>query len=84
MNENREFLLYKGIKNNGIVKYEHATSLYSNENSARSAIQALIMKGFLETTDVPGRFRVLKAPDSVKRMVKNSENSGYTKKVGDD
>jgi len=62
MKENRRILLAKGIANGGRVDVGMAEALYSSSDGAKSALQALRAKGFVEATDVPGRFRICEHP----------------------
>lgn len=65
----RKLLLKKGIENNGKLTTGMAEMLYANGSSARSALAALEFKGYIER-DVPGVFRVVKAPADVKENAK--------------
>lgn len=58
-----------GKNEDGTVKYknavlysEDALQLYSNQDAAYSALITLRFKGFIDITEVPGRFKILVAP----------------------
>lgn len=48
---------------NAIVHYEDAEALWKDK--AHDNLVTLVFKGFIDTTDVPGRFKVLNAPQDV-------------------
>ena len=48
---------------NAILYYEDAVALYSTEEAAVSVLTTLQFKGYIETTDMPGRFIIVNAPE---------------------
>lgn len=66
MSENRKLLLAMAARNGGVLKINTAMDLYSSKKSAKSAIKALELKGFLSQTQ-PGVFKLEKLPMSVRR-----------------
>ena len=66
------FLLYKGIKNDGVISMNMANNLYSSKSSAKSAITSMQFQGYVELK-TPGYFRIKKAPRSVKERVQEEQ-----------
>jgi len=49
---------------NTLLRYEDAVGLYNSKEAGQNALVTLVFKGYIENTDIPGRFRVIKAtPD---------------------
>jgi len=69
MNDKRKLLLKKAIENNGKLTMTMAQQLYASKDSAKSAIAFFEFKDFVER-DAPGIFRVVKAPEEIKREAK--------------
>ena len=60
-----------GKVKNAMLMIEDAYSLYPSKYAAREAVMTLIYLKYLEQTDVPGRFRVISAPEE---CFKNAES----------
>ena len=68
MNDKRKLLLLKGVRNNGVVTWNMATTLYSSDNAAHNALAGLEFQGYIKNVGF-GRFKVVKVPRSVKERV---------------
>ena len=68
MNDKRKLLLLKGVRNNGVVTWNMATTLYSSDNAAHNALAGLEFQGYIKNIGF-GRFKVVKVPRSVKERV---------------
>ena len=69
MNEKRQMLLYKAAKNDGVLSVNMAENLYSSRESAKSALASLEFQDYIEKSDVPGNFKIVKLPASVKHKL---------------
>ena len=50
---------------NTLLMAEDAKSLYADPHTAHSALISMVFKGYIDTTDVPGRFIVVRGSDEI-------------------
>jgi len=70
LSENKLMLLAIGINRHGILRSEDAYKIYSNTESAHSALQSLRAWGYIRFHDI-GVFRVVKAPPEAFTVAEN-------------
>lgn len=82
--DKQNMLLAKGIISGGVVTAGMAYSLYSSNESARSALQSLESQGWITQASAPGKFYVLKESEEVREMVETlKENERKRKEIED-
>jgi len=76
VNEKRERILLKACLNKGQISFNTVRDIYSNKQSAKNAVEALVEDGFLKNNKLAGqtslgKFEVVKIPRSVKKEYKS-------------
>jgi len=73
MNDKRQLLLFKAMKNGGTISTKTANRIYSG-NGGKDALISLEMQGYLENLGF-GNFKVIGAPDDVIQRYRAWKNS---------
>lgn len=64
-----------------LLMAEDAYALYSDKSTGHDALCSMVMMGFIEITDVPGRFRVTAAPGDVQERAKTLRSKRKEKEL---
>lgn len=84
LSNEQELLLLKACKDNGgVLTKQLASSMYSQNSTAKSAIQKLELFDYVELKR-PGAWKVVKLPNDIKRELKSMRGGEDTGKVQED